>query len=123
MDVEIIGLFNNRNGRSCSLHGCCGSHVGKDNILRLVATVVEVNGVPEEAVKCVKVVEGVDTCTVGFVPRIQAKLPKVTGHINQFVQVMELYCESSSRYKQSKSLKNCGMASAVILSTSQGRDE
>lgn len=123
MDVEIVGLFSNTNGRSCTLHGCCGSHVGKDDILRLVYTVVEVNGVPERAVKCVRVLDGVDTCTVGFIPRIQANLPKVNDHINQFVQVTELYCDSPSSYKQSKSAMNCGMASAVLLSTSDGRNE
>jgi hypothetical protein len=35
INLEIAGLFDNTNGRSCSVHTECGSHVKVGNILRL----------------------------------------------------------------------------------------
>ena len=58
-------------------HKTCGMTVMQGDVLRLVQLVVEINGVVEPAVKCVKVVNGVDACTVAFVPRIYQKQAKV----------------------------------------------
>lgn len=95
----------------------------KGDILRIVPCVVTINHTVEPALKCVKVIDGVDTCTIGFVPRVQSQLKKIREHTDQFVQVTELYAESDSPYKRSKSYGNHGMASAVLLQKKQGRDE
>ena len=123
IDLEIVGLKSATNGRSCSIHRCCGKAVAVGDVLRLVTTVVEVEGKQETAVKCVKVVNGIDGCTVAFVPWVEASLPKVKSHINRFVQVKELYDQSISNYKQRKSHMNLGMAAVVILHEDFGRDE
>ena len=101
MDFEIVGLHHSSNGRSCSIHQRCGSSVLVGDVLRLVNTTVTVDGVDEPAIKCVKVIDGIDTCTVAFVPRVQAQLSKVKDNINRFVQVVELYTDSDSPYKRS----------------------
>lgn len=93
-DLEIVGLASSTNGRSCTLHTCCGEHVEHGDVLCLVKTVVSVNKELEEAVACVKVVDGVDSCTVGFVPRVFAGTDRVKDHINKFVMVKELYEDS-----------------------------
>jgi len=74
-DLEIVGLKSSTNGRSCCLHSCCGEEVTIGTILRLVKCTVAVDGTVEEAVKCVRVIEGIDGCTVGFVPRVLMKCP------------------------------------------------
>ena len=116
-DFEIVGLKSSTNGRSCCLHACCGDEVTIGTILRLVKCTVSVNGTIEEAVKCVKVTNGIDGCTVAlaFVPRVLANLPVVKKQINKFVVVGELYDDSPNKYKKDKSFKNCGMASVVTL--------
>jgi len=37
--------------------------------------------------------QGVDTCTVAYVPRMMANQARVTEHINKFVMVMQLYID------------------------------
>lgn len=123
MDLEIVGLESSTNGRSCSIHTACGTSVKKGDILRLVPCVVTINHEVEPALKCVKVIDAVDTCTVGFVPRVQSQLKRIREHSDQFVQVTELYAESESPYKRTKSYSNHGMASAVLLRKRDGRDE
>ena len=123
MDLEVVGLLSDSNGRSCTLHACCGEHVVVGDTLRLVACVVTVSDKTEEAVKAVKISDGVDGCTVGFIPRVQARLPKVKQHLNKFVQVVELYKDANSPYKRSKSFQNKGMASVAFLEDDNGRDE
>ena len=40
LDFEIIGLHRNSKGQSCCCHETCGLHVSKNDILRIVKTVV-----------------------------------------------------------------------------------
>ena len=63
---------------------------------------VTINYKTECAVKCVKVVDDIDTCIVVFVPRIIAKLEHVRGHLNKLVWVVELYREVDNLLKTSK---------------------
>ena len=121
-DFEVVGLQSSTNGRSCTIHECCGEDVGVGDVLRVVPCTVAVDGVVEEALKVVKVVEGVDSCTVGFIPRVLMSLPAVNKHVNKFVQVSELYKDSSNGYKRDKSYKNCGMARVSTLDE-EGQNE
>ena len=123
-DLEIVGLHGETNGRNCTAHTCCGKHVTSGSVLRLVKCVVEVDGEEEEAVKCVLVnSDGVDTCTVGFVPRLYLRQDRVKAHVNKFVVIKETYFDSEDTYKRRTSHRNVGMASASLLDESVGRDE
>ena len=122
-DFEIVGLSSFTNGRSCSLHAVCGLHVNPGDVLRLKATQVNINGESEPAIACVLVDRRVDTCTVAYVPRMMADQAMVKQHINKFVMVVELYNDSPSTYKRSKSHQNLGMASVTMLTEDGGRDE
>jgi hypothetical protein len=62
--LEIVGLCKNNNGRSCCVHDCCGKEVQVGSVLRLVQTVVTINEVPEEAIKCVLIANG-SACSYG----------------------------------------------------------
>ena len=91
-------------------------------VLCLVECVLTINNKTESAVKCVKVVDGIDTCTVAFVPRVIAKLEHVQGHLNKFFKVVKLYGEANDLFKQSKSHCNLGMASCALLHDENGRN-
>jgi hypothetical protein len=114
-NFQIVGLSSSDNGRSCGQHSCCGQHVSEGDLLRLVRCVVTINGVPEQAVKLVKVTDGADSCTVAYIPREELRNPKIEASINNFCQVLELYHNSDSGYKRKLSHKNLGMATAVFL--------
>ena len=114
-DLEIVGLRSHTNGRSCTVHATCGENVIEGDVLRLVEDVVDVDGKVENAIKGLKVEQGVDGCTVAFVPRIYQQQGHVQAHINKFVTVLELYGSSNNTYKCSLDNRNFGMASVVFL--------
>ena len=116
--LEIVGLHANNNGRSCSVHPCCGDFLKVGDLLRLVKCIVSIDGVLQDAVKCVRIVDGADSCTAAFVQRSQVKFvgEKITkDQINSFIQVLELYDDSESSYKWWKSHYNKGMAVCIFI--------
>jgi hypothetical protein len=115
IDFEVVGLYSSTNGRSCCCHKTCGNEVVVGDFLRLVCIAVDLYGQTEAAIKLVRIIEGIDGCTIGFVPRVQSKLPKVVDCLDKFAVVRELYSSSHSSYKREKSIKNRGMASACLL--------
>jgi hypothetical protein len=115
VDLEIVGLNSHSNGRYCSVHAVCGDHVRVGDVLRLVETVVTVDGHLEDAVKLVKITDGGEGCTVAFIPRLQINLPIVRRNINKFCVVKELYKNSTNTYKRTKSHRHIGMAGVVLL--------
>ena len=114
-ELEVFGLHGSSNGRSCTAHEACGRSVQRGDVLRLVTCVVDISGATETAIKAVKVIDGVDTCTVGFVPRVFKELPQVAAHVDKFVQVVEVYGDSTNTYKRSLSHRNKGVCSVAFL--------
>jgi hypothetical protein len=115
VDLEIVGLLSNTNGWCCSVHTICGESIDVGNVLRLVPTVVYVCGILEQAVKLVQIDDGIEGCTVAFVPRLLIGLPVVQRNVNEFCIVKELYCDSRYAYKRCKSHRNLGMAGVVLV--------
>jgi hypothetical protein len=71
----------------------------------------------ETVVKAVLIRDGMETCTVGFLPQhITMRHPQVECLTGKFTQIIELYglCEIGS-YKKKKSERNSGIASFVLL--------
>ena len=116
IDVEIVGLNNPTNGRSCSIHECCGQSIKRGALVRLVRGVIEIKGNTEYCIKVIKVVDSSDSCFVGYIPRVQSTLPHVLNNIDKFAVVKELYHDSTSKYKRDKSLCNFGMGGLCFLS-------
>ena len=97
--------------------------VAAGNVLCLVECAVQCNGIKKMAIKCVKVTDGQDTCTVAFVPRVTMNLPKAQQHLNKFVQVLELCNGSKNTHKQSKSEASCGIVAIKLPLEDGGRNE
>jgi len=76
---------------------------------------------PETVIKVVLVVDGIEGCHVGFLPRHIALRPAEVNRFHlQFAQVVELYddCEVGT-YQRTKSARNNGMAAFVLLNNVQ----
>jgi hypothetical protein len=116
-NIEIIGLHSSDNGRSCCTHSCCGDHLKVGDLLRLVKCVVTIDDEIEEAIKCVRIEDGTDMCTVGFLPRSRLRCEKIVSQIGGFAQVLEIYDESESPQKRRKSYSNKGMAACIFLTS------
>ena len=113
-DMEMVGLYRTTNGRSCTSHKCCGKTLEVNQVLRLRKCVVDLNGEPEEAIKCIWIEDGSKGCVVSFIPKALLKVKKLQhqfmGDPGPFVQVTEIYSDSESPQKRRKSHNNFGMA-------------
>ena len=131
-DGEVVGLHSSTYGRSYDLHAICGHELEVGSIVRFKWDVIAVgryylglkgvddapNQVAEVVVKVILVEGGQESCTVGFLPRyIALRLEKVNWFHGQFAQIIELYdeLEVGTSYKRTKSARNNGMASFVLL--------
>jgi hypothetical protein len=116
-EFEIVGLHHNSQGRCCVMHSHCGMHVLEGDVLRLVRVVTQISDdcEPEEAIKVVKIIDGVEACTVGFIPRAYAKMENIKSKIGSFCFVLELYDISTNKYKRRLSKRNYGVASCLFI--------
>ena len=113
-DGEIVGLKGTSNGRSCVSHDCCGAHVNLDDLIWFRLSVADVNGKIEEAIQVIRIQDGTESCTIGFLPRNIVKSGK-EKFIGKFAQIIELYEDSESKVKRQKSHRNKGVALFCLL--------
>jgi hypothetical protein len=114
-DLEIVGLSSSSSGRNCQDHDVCGEHLCNGDICRLVRCNVLIQGIAEESIKVVKVVDGSDKCMVAFVPRSFQSMERIYSHIGGLIVINEIYKDSPNPYKQRMATNNKGMASASLL--------
>ena len=68
--VEVLGLLENGNGRTCPKHDVCGSKVMVESLLLLLPVVItNAQDENEYAIAAVILENGTPTCTVGFLGR------------------------------------------------------
>jgi hypothetical protein len=91
-DGEIVGLKGTSNGRSCVCHDCCGACVNLNYLIRFRLSVADVDGKIEEAIQVIRIRDGSESCTIGFLPRNIVKSGKENS-IGKFAQIIELYFE------------------------------
>ena len=108
--IEIVGLCSDTNGRSCEIHQICGESVILGDVLHLKRTVVTYKGQLKDAIKAVSIVDNAEKCIVGFVPHSLVDTVIKQNLYEQFIEVIELYDQSSNSFKRCKSHKNKGMA-------------
>jgi hypothetical protein len=113
--LEIVGLNSATSGRSCNIHEICGDHLRQGDVCRLLFCNIMIQNVATEAIKVVKVVNGLDACMVGFVPRSFQSMERIYSHVGQLIIIDEIYKESANPYKQRLDKNNRGMASASLV--------
>ena len=91
-------------------------------MLHLVPTLIEHNGECEHAIKCAKVADGVDTCTVAIAPHNFMSLDKVKIQLNKFVQASEICEGSKNTCKRSKAAHDFDIAAIKLLLEDKVRD-
>jgi hypothetical protein len=71
----------------------------------------------ETVIKAVVIHDGVEVCTVGFLPRHVACRPQEVEYLHRmFAQILELYADDpKDRMRANKSRRNHGMASYRLL--------
>lgn len=114
--LEIVGLKVNSNGRQCHLHCCCGESLKVGDVVKLVQTVLnDDQGPQEDAIKAVKIIQGTEGCTVGFLPRAVMTHDIVANHVNKFGIVQVVFEQSRNPYLKKRSEAYCGAAGIVLF--------
>jgi hypothetical protein len=54
-NLDIVGLHSSSNGHSCSVHSF-------SDLMGLVKCVVTMHGKLQDAIKCVRIIDGTDSC-------------------------------------------------------------
>jgi hypothetical protein len=118
---DILGLKASNNGRSCSQHMPCGSHLAAGDFVVFRATTVldELTDEPEPAIKVVRLLEdGTEGCTVGFLSRhIAADMHQSAAHVDRTAIVLELYEFSEIMAVKKKSWRGFGTASFSFVAS------
>jgi hypothetical protein len=118
-DLQFVGLYGTTNGRTCERHNCCGEHVSCGDLVRLKRTVVRVardgEARDEDAISVVKIEDGVESCTIGFIARTKMTLPIVVGSVNKLCIISDIYDTSDNKYLRGVSKRNVGMAGLNLV--------
>jgi hypothetical protein len=118
-DLQFVGLYGTTNGRTCERHDCCGKYVTLGDLVRLKRTVVRVSrdgeARDEEAIAVVKIEDGFESCTIGFIARNQMTLPRVVASVNKLCILSEIYEASENKYLRGVSKRNLGMGGLDLV--------
>ena len=121
-DGKVFGIRSSTNGRSCATDECCGNYVKPNDLIRFSWTHVNVEEedgpVSEGAMMSVKIMDGTETFTIGFLLRNYIKLKG--DYLNlKYAQVIDLYYHSDNTMKRRKSELNAGVLSYRLLDNIQ----
>jgi hypothetical protein len=108
--LEIVGLHTGNYHRSCCLHKICGVTVKVGDRLRLVTCMVDLEEGMEEGNSLLKIKDETHTCTVAYVPRAYLSSRYIQDRVDDVVEVVELYKDSTSIIKQQQCNQKNGMA-------------
>ena len=106
---EIVGTKYSNNGRSCSEHRACGALLHVDAVVSIRDVQIQISDVPELALAAHLVVDGQDTCRVGFLKKnlvkhaflYSGKLARITEIYTRMEGVLALSCWSGSTWMSS----------------------
>jgi hypothetical protein len=113
--VEILGLLENGNGRTCPRHENCGSQVVVGSLLLLLPVVItNIENENEYAIAAVILEDGKPTCTVGFMGREFHYFRE--QYENKLAQVSELLLDSTNSEHRRRAHINRGIAISYLLS-------
>ena len=113
-DGELCGLRLSDNGRRCSMHVACGKSLQPNDVVRFVTKVVDINGEIQEAVAAIRLDDGTEQCTVGFLPSRLTRFEN-DKYVNKHAMIIEVYDQSEEKVKTRKSDGYNGAASFGLL--------
>ena len=114
--VHIVGTNIGDRGHSCCLHTMvpCGTSLRVDDWVKFCLVQLDDEGLHEDAIDVRRIVQGVETCRVGFLPRTY--VPHFERYINKFAQVREVWsAEEESKTKRYMFHHNHGCCIAGMM--------
>jgi hypothetical protein len=126
IDGEIVGLNYSMNGCLCCSHEVCSVCLEPVDLVRFKSAVISLtfkdgSNVIENSLKAVKVVDGCETCHVGFIATATVVSSR-SRYEDKFGQIVELYKDSKNSAIRRKNFEYGGLASFCLLNNVQTYD-
>lgn len=118
--IDIVGITVGDRGRSCEEHvAYCGVVLAPYVLLRLVKEEIMVEGKIETVVSAYWVMDSVERCRVGFVPRFMVvhHADSLNGMLAQVTEVFDDHNPSAAI--REKVYRNFGFCHAIIVDPNQ----
>jgi hypothetical protein len=114
IEGEIVGIRGTSSGRNCQQHpDGCGASLQVGEIFRFKRIVVEVEGTEIISIGAVKVVNGIDTCLIGFLPKyVLGTQGEIVGKL---ATITRLYANSWRVTEREVDHRNVGVALYQLL--------
>mmetsp|Transcript_50 Transcript_50/g.135 ORF Transcript_50/g.135 Transcript_50/m.135 type:complete len:123 (+) Transcript_50:51-419(+) len=116
MDFEIVGLYKETHGRSCTAHRCCGKALQLNDLVRIKYMHITVSGKVYSAAKVVQIIQGEEGCIVGFLPAALSQRSDMDAYHGRFAQVVDLYVDSPESTDRQRDQELNGVAACTFLS-------
>ena len=113
MAIDIIGINQPGNGRSCGEHAVCGSVLKEDIVVRIRSVQVLVDCSEETAFACFWVTHGIDWCHVRFLPGHYVN--NCEDYEGQLAQVVLVHKDNYSNGTTTKNGCNSGCCQAIFI--------
>ena len=97
---EIVGTKYSNNGRSCSEHRACGALLHVDAVVSIHEVKVHISKVSKPALAAHLVVDGGDTCRVGFLKKNLVKHAFL--YSGKLARVTEIYSDDNANSVKKK---------------------
>ena len=111
--VEIVGIARGDRGRSCEEYDVCGAVLQEDCVVWIWhVQIIGATGNEESALAAYWISNGIDCCSVGFLPRHLLK--QWEENDGSIAQVVDIYKGSDSPAKKRKNVRNSGYCEAVL---------
>ena len=113
--VDIVGINCGDNGRSCEEFPVCGDALKHDSLVRIRSEQMMIEGVEQAVMSVFWVMDGVDRCRVGFLPKHFLRYKQ--AYDGRLAQIIQFLAKSDSPGDRAKSHRNHGVARAVLVDT------
>jgi hypothetical protein len=114
---DILGTRMSSNGRSCIEHDVCGQAVQVNDLVRIRCVQVVVNDVEKTVMEARLVVQGLNTCRIGFLPGHCVQHRRIFD--GKLAQITEIYQdqdeEGASPSNARRVQRGSGCIRAVIV--------
>lgn len=111
--VDVVGCDAGDNGRNCTSHEVCGTHIRLDDLIIFRWEVVPIEGDLEEVVKAYLIRDGTQGCHIGFLPR--RLLKQKDKYVNKMATIVEDLRCSENAQKRRRSNRNKGIVYCTML--------
>ena len=118
--LELVGIHVGSNGRKCRKHKVCGKLLKAGLVVHFKIVRTKQEGKMEPAMAAALVVNGRDSCRVGFL--CQCYMKYQDDFVGKLAQVVKILNSGSTKYSQARLERFLGSCHVSIIDTESTND-